>query len=476
MGIKVADIVIALDNLLQSIIVSRRKTKLPLKLKFFLLLFLLVTIEAALYLVKQNQDNWHRAVSAQVVETNFEDPTYTATQKYAEKSTFTRTSITALSTPITHPLVIAVEKSTLAKYPNIETQIQNAVTDINDRMAAVGILRVWYIDHFSLSYDKNTSTGCLATNPEGKNLPTEFCSHPKTYVFIAADETTGSNYSRRENPSVEWHGYNGLLGSQGISVLGHELGHVLGLPDMYHVSISAANNFINSAEYKPFTGYIMHNLTPGNFHPWDAEIVNRGGTTLPIPWNTWTLYQPTTNILKIFGINKLPLPDAQVYVYTSDPSSTPGGKIDTLAEYNGTTNNSGDFSLGSNILGTNALLSLKAFLIKIVYNLQTEYYWLNITDVNFAHWQGHTTTAIYSIQTTLGLPASPAPSPTPPSSPVPTPTPPMVSPTPTPSPSYTLTDLQNLLFNFLTANDANYKPNEGKVNMLDAGWVRKWLD
>jgi hypothetical protein len=45
-----------------------------------------------------------------------------------------------------------------------------------------------------------------------------------------------------------------------------------------------------------------------------------------------------------------------------------------------------------------------------------------------------------------------------------------------PSPSYTITDLKNLLLNFLGVNDANYKPIEGKINMLDAGWVIKWLN
>lgn len=51
------------------------------------------------------------------------------------------------------------------------------------------------------------------------------------------------------------------------------------------------------------------------------------------------------------------------------------------------------------------------------------------------------------------------------------------SPTPVPSasPSFTISDLKNLIINWLTPQDSNYPSPNAKVNMLDAAWVIKWL-
>ena len=61
------------------------------------------------------------------------------------------------------------------------------------------------------------------------------------------------------------------------------------------------------------------------------------------------------------------------------------------------------------------------------------------------------------------------------STPVPSPSP---SPSifPTPSPSFTFSDLKNLLINYLNNSDSAYNPVDGKINMLDASWVIKYLE
>src|SRR3989344_5011622 len=48
------------------------------------------------------------------------------------------------------------------------------------------------------------------------------------------------------------------------------------------------------------------------------------------------------------------------------------------------------------------------------------------------------------------------------------------TPLPTPTPTYTISDLRTLLFNYLTSSDSLYKPVDGKVNMLDGGYVIRW--
>jgi hypothetical protein len=320
------------------------------------------------------------------------------------------------------PLVFAIEKTSLMTYPDAEKQIRDAIDNINGRMSAVGIKRQWKIDHFAPIYDKTIVTSCRAGNPNGKYLPIEFCNHNPNYVFVAVDETPGFNTG---GGSIEWHGYNGLFGKQGVSVLGHELGHALGQPDFYHISISAENNMVNGEEYKPFTGYIMHNLTPGFFTEYDALMINKNKVTLPLMWATWLWYQPTVNKLKITDSNNTPVYCADVNVYTSNPSIIKGGYIDDRPEYSGRSDTQGMFTMGGNILGSNDWFALKAFLIKVTIEQTVTYAWLNTMDVNLAYLKGQKELATYPVKlnyvpstkracnTPTPIPNSPTPTPTP---------------------------------------------------------------
>lgn len=411
-------------------------------------------------------------IHAQVVD--FEDPDWMQQQapRIIEEDIVSPQEA-LVDTVTNHLLVFAIEQQTLALYPDIQQRIQNTVTNMNNRLTQAGILRSWSIDHFAPTYNKTSRTSCSAANPNGGYLPTEYCSHSASYVFIAVDETTGSNYSIASIPSLEWHGYNGLWGSQGESVMVHELGHTLGLPDMYHISVNPENNLVNGQAYKPFQGYIMHNLTPGNYHPWDVEMVNRARTTLPIPWNAWTVYQTTNHQIKIVNAGR-PVVGASVQVYASNPSQATGGRIDTTAEYQGTTNSQGIINLGQSILGTNDFLALKAFLIKVTLNNQTEYFWMDITDVNEQFWSG-ATTSVYEFSSVLGVFPTPSPS----IFPTPTPT---ILPSPTPAPedlnqdgAVNSADLRIGITNFINGqmgclNFADFN-DDCKVNILDSSWI-----
>lgn len=53
--------------------------------------------------------------------------------------------------------------------------------------------------------------------------------------------------------------------------------------------------------------------------------------------------------------------------------------------------------------------------------------------------------------------------------------PPSPFPSPSSSPSYTIAQLKSLLQSYLSNLDSNYRPLDMLVNMLDAGWVIRWL-
>ena len=66
---------------------------------------------------------------------------------------------------------------------------------------------------------------------------------------------------------------------------------------------------------------------------------------------------------------------------------------------------------------------------------------------------------------TCSISATPTPSPTT-----------QPSSTPSPSPSFTAAQFKTLMQNYLTNSDADYLPSDGKVNMLDGGYVMKWIN
>lgn len=304
----------------------------------------------------------------------------------------------------THKLVFVIEKITEAKYLDVQELIGASVTELNQRFQISGISRTFVIEKFIQSYDKSVNTSCKAANTAGKNLPAEFCNHSNDYIYIAVDETGGSNYSWTDKPSVEWHGYNGLFGYQGNSVFIHEVCHALGLPDLYFSKIDSATNLVNGLSYDPFAGKLMHNLTPGDLTEWDKEIVNRENKTFLTRRNSWIEYQPSTNTFKLIDNYGCLGKNIDISIYEASPDwSKQTSPLPAAPKYDGKTDVNGEFQVTGKILGSDAGKALKIFLIKVNAVGVTEYKWLDFRDINFAYWQGNTSNAVFEIRTNINF-------------------------------------------------------------------------
>lgn len=300
---------------------------------------------------------------------------------------------------IVHNLVIAVEKQTAVKYPDIQSKIKTAIDQTNNLMASAGINRQWQIIAFRSDYDKNIATGCKAATTAANNLPEEFCNHPSDYIYAIFDEVITGRGSVSQLTSTEIHGYSSdLFDAESVCQIAHELAHSLALPDLYYNFILAENNFVNNEYNDHFRGDIMGFCSANAaFSKWEAELINHNSSTLPLQWNSYYKYRPQHNYLKILDRNHKPLINVQVRIFNS--SFAPNGygnQIDDVPEITATTNSHGQIFLGDDLS-----YDLMTYLIEIKTSSQTDYQWLDFTDINFAYWSGQTDTAIYNINTNI---------------------------------------------------------------------------
>jgi hypothetical protein len=316
---------------------------------------------------------------------------------------------TTVVTGEAYPIVFAIESQTADRYPDIKNQIASALDNVNSRLQEAGIQGYWKILRFADNYDKTIQTSCIPsfeTNRQNGYLPAEYCNHPKDYVFVIVDETNVRkvfNWDDEKYPSLEWHGsrleggseWQKLFSDTGVSILAHELSHMLGLPDLYHMRISSSANKVNGEAfpgvYNPWNDNIMSNVgnsAPNGQTTWNKEIITQTPELFPMEC-LWHTAIPQDTIIQVNNQIGQPLTQADISVYLSDNNNL---GIDAVAEWTGETDTKGQFHLGAKPFGTVYCAkpgrgTIRLFLVKISQGGKVDYQWFNFMDVNFAYWE-----------------------------------------------------------------------------------------
>lgn len=227
--------------------------------------------------------------------------------------------------------------------------------------------------------------------------------------YVAPRRSTGGKRQLGYRKSQDWG-------------LPHELGHQLGLIDLYCLDTEGGDggNLIKDENGDPillshFTGEscMMRGHGDRNFGEHSAMALNlqlnrRRGYFGDYLWSI-----PEKNTVRILDVEGQPVPNAKLTFYQHE-----GRFLPDKVQFKGTTNAKGEFVLPNrkclefstdkgftlrpnpfgqvNVVATNGV-----FFIAVQAKDRTDYLWMQIVDFNLAYWRGNTKAASYDLRTTL---------------------------------------------------------------------------
>jgi hypothetical protein len=271
---------------------------------------------------------------------------------------------------------------------------------MNEMFAAAGSLKRVHYDVLDILEDG----AATPSTPEQIN----FAVFPLRYYANDMVDLRGGYYSEEDDISY---------------ALIHEMAHQLGMIDIYHLSIPAASNPINSRDYQPVSG-IMASANENKFSEFHALAMNHWLRQAHGYYGQFMYCLPETMNLKLVDFMGNPLPGATVkmyqYLYLPDFSKVISSEI----KAQGTTDQDGIWTLPNvavdplivpqiatgdllqpnpfgyiHVVGQNTVL-----LFRVEYNGGVDFCWLDVPQANVAYWNGQTDTAVFEKKVALGGP------------------------------------------------------------------------
>ena len=224
---------------------------------------------------------------------------------------------------------------------------------------------------------------------------------------------------RAHEGSLRWSGYYDPAEDIDFGLL-HEMGHQLGLIDLYRMNLSPAQNLVSSMGYSG-PACLMNGCSPF-LSQHSALAMNHWLDTAHGYYGQYMYSIPAEVRMRFVGQDGQPLVGATVTVYQMVERSGLGQIITDQPKAQGVTDAAGEYVLPNvpidpdmvpptyagdelrpNPFGYVAVVGSNNILhFKIEHNGFVDYAWLDITEVNIACWQGQTESATFERHLALG--------------------------------------------------------------------------
>jgi outer membrane protein assembly factor BamB len=200
----------------------------------------------------------------------------------------------------------------------------------------------------------------------------------------------------------------------------HEMGHQLGLIDLYQLNMSPDQNEVTRDGYS--APACLMNGCSRFISEHSANAMNHWMDTAHGYFGQYLYQMPEQVKMRFLGFNSQPLAGAAVTIYQKVERPGIGVVMTNQVKAQGTTNANGEWILPNvpidpglvppayngdvlhdnpfgyvSVIGTNGV-----FLLKVEKDGFTDYCWLDITEVNNAYWAGQTGTATFERNLLLG--------------------------------------------------------------------------
>ena len=219
--------------------------------------------------------------------------------------------------------------------------------------------------------------------------------------------------------SLRWSGYYHPDEDIDFGLL-HEMGHQLGLIDIYRFDLPPENNHVSNMGYSAVP-CLMHGCSPF-LSDHSARAMTHWIDAAHGYYGQYLYSMPAAVRMRFLGFDGTPLDNASVRVYQKAERPGQGEVIATQIKAQGTTDVAGEFALPNvpinpafvpptyagdvlhdnpfgyvAVVGTNGVL-----LFEIEHRGFVDYAWLDITEVNNAYWSGQTDVATFERRLSLG--------------------------------------------------------------------------